>query len=103
MRYAMSNCTKTVSTDGRYVKLDGESVGGRPFSITVEQADMSRYLFGTLIQDAFPYLSATEREVCISGMDAEDWKEMCDGLDAEEEDEMDKLDDDDLLMIDEDY
>lgn len=103
MRYAMSNCTKTVSTDGRYVKLDGESVGGRPFSITVEQADMSRYLFGTLIQDAFPYLSAAEREVCISGMDAEDWKEMCDGLDAEEEDEMDKLDDDDLLMIDEDY
>ena len=77
MRYAMSNCTKTVSTDGRYVKLDGESVGGRPFSITVEQADMSRYLFGTLIQDAFPYLSAAEREVCISGMDAEDWKEMC--------------------------
>ena len=103
MRYAMSNCTKTVSTDGRYVKLDGESVGGRPFSITVEQADMSRYLFGTLIQDAFPYLSAAEREVCISGMDAEDWKEMCDGLDAEEEDEMDKLDDDDLLMVDEDY
>ncbi len=77
MRYAMSNCTKTVSTDGRYVKLDGESVGGRPFSVTVEQADMSRYLFGTLIQDAFPYLSAAEREVCISGMDAEDWKEMC--------------------------
>ena len=103
MRYAMSNCTKTVSTDGRYVKLDGESVGGRPFSVTVEQADMSRYLFGTLIQDAFPYLSAAEREVCISGMDAEDWKEMYDGLDAEEEDEMDKLDDDDLLMIDEDY
>lgn len=103
MRYAMSNCTKTVSTDGRYVKLDGESVGGRPFSITVEQDDLSRYLFGTLIQDAFPYLSAAEREVCISGMDAEDWKEMCDGLDAEEEDEMDKLDDDDLLMIDEDY
>ena len=99
----MSNCTKTVSTDGRYVKLDGESVGGRPFSITVEQDDLSRYLFGTLIQDAFPYLSAAEREVCISGMDAEDWKEMCDGLDAEEEDEMDKLDDDDLLMIDEDY
>lgn len=77
MRYAMSNCTKTVSADGRYVKLDGESVGGRPFSITVEQNDMSRYLFGTLIQDAFPYLSAAEREVCISGMDAEDWKEMC--------------------------
>ena len=77
MRYAMSNCTKTVSTDGRYVKLDGESVGGRPFSITVEQDDLSRYLFGTLIQDAFPYLSAAEREVCISVMDAEDWKEMC--------------------------
>ena len=102
MRYAMSNCTKTVSTDGRYVKLDGESVGGRPFSITVEQNDMSRYLFGTLIQDAFPYLSAAEREVCISGMDAEDWKEMCSDSE-EEEDEMDKLDDDDLLMIDEDY
>ena len=82
MRYAMSNCTKTVSTDGRYVKLDGESVGGRPFSITVEQDDLSRYLFGTLIQDAFPYLSAAEREVCISGMDAQDWTEMC--SDAEE-------------------
>ncbi len=101
MRYAMSNCTKTVSTDGRYVKLDGESVGGRPFSVTVEQADMSRYLFGTLIQYAFTYLSAAEREVCISGMDAEYWKEMC--AESEEEEEMDKIDDDELLMVDEDY
>ena len=77
MRYAMSSCTRTVSADGRYFKIEGESLGGRPFSITVENADMNRYLTGTLIQDAFPYLSAAEREVCISGMDAEEWKEMC--------------------------
>ena len=77
MRYAMSSCTRTVSADGRYFKIEGESLGGRPFSITVENADMNRYLTGTLIHDAFPYLSAAEREVCISGMDAEEWKEMC--------------------------
>ena len=77
MRYAMNSCTRTVSADSRYFKIEGESLGGRPFSITVENADMNRYLTGTLIQDAFPYLSAAEREVCISGMDAEDWKEMC--------------------------
>ena len=78
MRYAMENCTKTVTPneDGAIVKMDGESTAGRPFSVTVKLADLNRWLNGELIQVAFPYLSADEREVCMTGFDSQTWDEM---------------------------
>lgn len=39
----------------------------KPQTVTVKGPDMFRYNNGTLIQDAFPYLNAGQREWCISG------------------------------------
>lgn len=78
MRYAMENCTKTVMEheNGPIVKMDGESTAGRPFSVIVRLSDLNRWLNGELIQVAFPYLSADEREVCMTGFDSQTWDEM---------------------------
>ena len=73
MRYALENCTKTVSEDGQIVLMEGESINGKPFAITVNVVDMNRWLNGGLIQDCFPYLSADDRELCMSGIDPEHW------------------------------
>ena len=73
MRYALENCTKTVSEDGKILMMEGESINGKPFAITVNVADMNRWLNGGLTQDCFPYLSADDRELCMSGIDPEHW------------------------------
>lgn len=72
MRYAVANCTKTVFENKGVlmVQMDGDSLDGRPFSVTVKLADLNRWLNGELIQVAFPYLSADEREVCMTGIDS---------------------------------
>lgn len=76
MRYALANCTKTVSEDGQDLTMTGESLDGRPFTVQVKLADMNRWLNGELVQVAFPYLSADEREVCMTGIDSVAWDEM---------------------------
>lgn len=76
MRYALENCTKTVSEDGQDLFMTGESVDGRPFSVTVKMRDMNRWLNGEMIQNAFPYLTADEREVCMTGIDSIAWDAM---------------------------
>lgn len=81
MRYALANCTKTLSGDGQTLVMEGDSLDGRPFTVTVKVADMNRYLNGELIQNAFPYLSADEREVCMTGIDSIAWEEMFAGED----------------------
>lgn len=80
MRYALENCTKTVSADGQDLKLEGYSLDDRPFTVTVKLADMNRWLNGELIQNAFPYLTADEREVCMTGIDNISWEEMFQGI-----------------------
>lgn len=40
----------------------------RGWAVEVNQTDLERYEEGTLVQNAFPYLTATERECLISGM-----------------------------------
>jgi hypothetical protein len=84
MRYALNNCDRVVSADGQSVKLEGESTAGRPFSITVKLSDINRYLNGELIQNAFPYLSADERELCMTGYDTTTWNEMFSGSGEDE-------------------
>lgn len=76
MRYALANCTKTVSEDGQDLMMTGYSLSDRPFAVKVKLADMNRWLNGELVQVAFPYLSANEREVCMSGIDSIEWNEM---------------------------
>lgn len=76
MRYALENCTKTVSSDGKILMMEGESINGKPFVVHVNVADMNRWLNGGLIQDCFPYLSASDRELCMSGLDDDAWTSM---------------------------
>jgi hypothetical protein len=81
MRYALANCTKTVSEDGQDLTMTGYSLDNRPFTVKVKLADMNRWLNGELVQVAFPYLSADEREVCMTGIDSIAWEEMFAGGD----------------------
>lgn len=84
MRYALANCIKTVSEDGQDLAMNGISLAGRKFNVTVKLADMNRWLNGELVQVAFPYLSADEREVCMTGIDSQHWDEMFGGPEDDE-------------------
>lgn len=74
-RYAMTDKVERV-VDGGLVRFIGRSVGGRPFSITTKLTDANEWLNGGLIQNCFPYLSADEREILMTGIDAQGWDEM---------------------------
>lgn len=47
--------------------------------ITQEQID--KYNSGALVQDAFPHLTADQREFIVSGATAEEWVNLFKGLD----------------------
>ncbi len=52
---------------------------GHAHEIEVNEADYWDWQDGALAQDAFPYLSADERELLISGIDSECWNKMFGG------------------------
>ena len=41
---------------------------GKAHNVVVSKSDYRRYVEGELVQRAFPYLNATEREQIVSGM-----------------------------------
>jgi len=45
----------------------------RHMSLDVTQEQFDRYQAGELVQNAFPHLSADEREFIISGITPEEW------------------------------
>ena len=47
---------------------------GETHFVQVKETDYWRYANGTMVQDAFPYLSADEREMLISGICPECWE-----------------------------
>ena len=49
---------------------------GKDHEINVEFADYLNWQNDTLVQDAFPYLSADEREMLISGICSSCWNKM---------------------------
>lgn len=49
---------------------------GLVFTITVNQEDMEAYKRGTYVLNAFPYLSADERELIVSQTCGECWDNM---------------------------
>lgn len=61
---------------GTKVKVTGNCyVTGEEYSVVVEKADLFDYIYnGKFAQDAFPYLSAEDREFLISGTSPEGWK-----------------------------
>jgi hypothetical protein len=73
-----------VSHDGGTVTFSGNSLGGRPFSIVTYLDDANEWLNGGLIQQCFPYLSADDREILMTGIDKQGWDDMFGG---EEDDE----------------
>ena len=70
--------------DGLIVTFSGISTGGRGFAITTRLDDANRWINGELIQNAFPYLNADQREILKTGIDAESWEEMFAGSEEEE-------------------
>lgn len=49
---------------------------GHAHSVFVNEADYWDWQDGTLVQDAFPYLSADDRELLISGCCSQCWNKM---------------------------
>ena len=49
---------------------------GRHQEVIVNEIDYALYQAGVRVQDAFPYLSADEREIIISGICPKCWDEL---------------------------
>jgi hypothetical protein len=73
-----------VSHDGGTVTFSGKTTGGRPFSIVTYLDDANEWINGGLIQNCFPYLSADEREILMTGIDSQSWDEMFAGSEDDE-------------------
>ena len=84
--YALTNrTTRTITTvnDVDMIEFSGLSVGGREFSIVTKLDDAQRWVNGELIQVAFPYLNADQREILKTGIDSESWDAMFAGSEDE--------------------
>ena len=70
--------TRTVSdVDGvLMVEFSGLSTAGREFSVVTRLDDAQRWVNGELIQNCFPYLNKDDREILMTGIDAQAWEEM---------------------------
>lgn len=86
--YALTNrTTRTIRTvDGvDMIEFSGLSTGLREFSIVTKLEDAQRWINGELIQIAFPYLNADDREILKTGIDAQEWETMFAGTQEEDE------------------
>ena len=54
---------------------------GEYHEVMVSEADYAAWQGGELAQDAFPYLTADEREILISGICPKCWADTCGGED----------------------
>lgn len=68
---------------------------GAEFTIKVSTSDYIEWLEGTLVQDAFPYLSADEREALVSGICSKCWENMFSSSSDDEEEEEEDFEYDD--------
>jgi hypothetical protein len=82
--YALTDKVARKVSDEGMVEFSGLSVGGRPFSIVTRLDDAQRWVNGELIQVAFPYLNADDREILKTGIDAQAWETMFAGTREEE-------------------
>ena len=63
---------------------------GENYIVVVNAEDYFTWCEGALVQDAFPYLTASERELLISGICPSCWDKMFGGdLEEEDDDEID--------------
>lgn len=59
---------------------------GHAHEVAVSEADFWDWQDGALVQDAFPYLTADEREMLVSGICPDCWEQTFGGSDEDEED-----------------
>lgn len=71
MRYADSLCNITDSADGNYLCEGKCALTGKPYSVKIPSRGLFLYRQGALMQDAFPDMSADDREFLISGVSPE--------------------------------
>ena len=61
-----------------YVVLEVLDVKGGKHYLNVKSEDLTNYQNGEYIQKAFPYLTAEERELILTGLTSEMWDNMFD-------------------------
>ncbi len=77
--YALSDrTTRTITTvnDVDMIEFSGLSTSGNEFSIVTKLTDAQRWINGELIQNCFPHLNKDDREILMTGIDAQAWEEM---------------------------
>ncbi len=86
--YALSDrTTRTITTvnDVDMIEFSGLSTSGSKFKIVTKLEDAQRWVNGEFfIQNCFPYLNADEREILMTGIDAQAWETMFVGMQEEE-------------------
>lgn len=83
MRYANACCSIRYNPLEKTITITGLCiVTGATVSVTVPKAGLDAYNTGVWIQDAFPDLSADEREFLISGIGPGQFDNFLDGPEA---------------------
>ena len=68
--------TRTVSSDGSWIRFEGQTKSGKDFAISTSLVNAQRWLNGEVIQQCFPHLNAEQREILMTGFDDECWNSM---------------------------
>jgi hypothetical protein len=84
MKYALAQCSCEEKFDPHVYVFTGPCVvTGKPHSVAVPAAGLFAYHQGAKIQDAFPGLSADDREFLLSGFSPDGWEATFGGIDDE--------------------
>lgn len=75
MKYADTRCTYTEDATG-YTYSGPCMVTGETYVVKVPRAGLFAYRQGAMIQNAFPEMSADDREFLLSGISPAGWKQM---------------------------
>ena len=62
--------------DNEWVTIEVIDIFNNPHLMDVKMIDMAAYEDGAYIQDAFPYLTASQRELMLTGLTDYMWGEM---------------------------
>ncbi len=72
MKYALKHCTAVVNGDS--ITYTGPCViSGKIVSVTVPAAGVAKWRSGAYVQEAFPGLSADDREFLLSGISGDEY------------------------------
>ena len=62
--------------DNEWVTIEVVDILGNTHLMDVKMIDMAAYEDGAYIQDAFPYLTASQRELMLTGLTDDVWDEV---------------------------